>query len=129
MDKGSPLPKEGGKLMKTPIQEEHIKELVDKRRKHKTNQFYATAAVSVLTILGLLYIGMLFQQSRERKPLPANQACSQAIDKLPLQLRASIDAQFGIPVPNGTPSQAEVSQLIKDCKATQTKYEVTVGEK
>jgi hypothetical protein len=115
--------------MRTPPLNKHDtreQRTIKRQQNKKRNNLYGVVAVVIVTILGLLFIGMKIQESRTPDRLPANAACAGLAEKLPIHLQANINAQFGTPVPEGTPSADEINKLKADCIANQEKYEVVV---
>lgn len=70
----------------------------------------AGITVSALVIFSLVFLGMKIEQRNYEKPLPANQSCLLALDIASKALAGE---------------QADLATAIQDCKANQTKYEVT----
>lgn len=93
---------------------ENPRALRQRQQKKKLNNLYGVVAVVMLTVLGLIFIGMKIEQSRQQTPLPANQACLQALDM-------ASKAFAGEPV--------DLAGAIQACKANQDHTTVSVVAK
>lgn len=95
-----------------------------KHSKKLFNQF----TIGVLLVLALLYAGMQIEKAHYKKPLQGNEACRLAMQQQSVSLKANLDAQFGIPIPEGTPSTDEVAVTQKQCDATFQTYQIEVSK-
>lgn len=118
--------------MEPTIQQESIASGFSRRdrnyKRKKDNRPWLIALSVMTAVVLLLFAGMRIQASRYHEPLPANQACREAMVKQSAWLKASLDSQFGVPIPEGTPSADEVKQLQTQCDATVTSYTVEVAK-
>jgi len=96
----------------------------------KKSQVQKLARTLVTSVLVSLLIGGIVGawavQSRYTPPMQGNEACKGAMVAHDKQLQASLNAQFGVPVPAGTPSLDDVKALQAKCDET---YEMYVVER
>lgn len=69
--------------------------------------------LGIITISSLVFLGMKIEQSRYEKPLPANEACLQAVEGASKLLAGE---------------QVDVHALVAKCRENVSKYEVVVAK-
>ena len=97
-----------------------------KKPSKTTNKIGSGILVAFLLAGSLIYLGISIERSRYDKPLPANQYCQKAMEAHTQQLKATLDAQFGVETPKDTPTLEQVKELQKQCSENQNIYQVEV---
>lgn len=95
------------------------------KKPNKQTTKLVTAGLSALLVAGsLIFLGVNLERSRYDKPLPANQYCKQAMTAQSQQLKSVLDLQFGVTVPEGTPTLEQVKDLQVKCDENIDVYQV-----
>jgi hypothetical protein len=92
--------------------------------KIKPNKHLLSAALAVTAVASILYLGMMFERSRQID-IPANQQCQNYAVAVKKQLEADTLVIYGHERPEA-PSAKEVKSLETDCIENIERYELRI---
>lgn len=91
----------------------------------KATQVMGAALAITMLLASVFFAGAHYEKVHSFRP-PANELCRDAMKAQTRQLKANLDAQFGAPIPGGTPSAVDVANLQKQCDENIDRYEVSM---
>lgn len=94
----------------------------------KSRSFGTVAAIAVGILLTGMIIGAYLVKANTTPSLQGNEQCKKAMASQSKQLQAALNAQFGTPTPEGTPSLEDVKAAQQKCDETFQMYVVTPSE-
>lgn len=124
-----PHPTKGKQNMRHPTQQLDTRPETpeEKTSIFKARATQATAAI-VIFAAAVSFATIKIHNATLPVRLPANAACLELAKQTPAQLKAAIDAQFGIETPADAPTKEQVAKLKTDCETTVDKSEFVVGK-